>query len=106
MNVEAKCPMGTSRIAIVRSLSNQLWWPNQINISVLHQNPAAGNPMARGFDYAAAFAKLDLKAVKADIFALMTQSQAWWPADYGHYGPLFIRMAWHEIGRASCRERV
>ena len=98
MNVEAKCPMGTSRTAIVRSLSNQLWWPNQINISVLHQNPAAGNPMARGFDYAAAFAKLDLKAVKADIFALMTQSQAWWPADYGHYGPLFIRMAWHAAG--------
>ncbi len=98
MNVEAKCPMGTSRTAVVRSLSNQLWWPNQIDLSVLHQYSPAGNPMPRGFDYAAAFRKLDLKAVKADIFALMTHSQDWWPADYGHYGPLFIRMAWHAAG--------
>ncbi|WP_448578215.1 catalase/peroxidase HPI [Thermaurantiacus sp.] len=98
MNVEAKCPMGSSRTAIVRSLSNQLWWPNQIDLSILHQNPPAGNPMPRGFDYAAAFQSLDLRAVKADIVALMTRSQDWWPADYGHYGPLFIRMAWHAAG--------
>ena len=97
MNAETQCPMGSkvSREAIVWGMSNQLWWPNMLNLAMLHQNPPAGNPMADGYSYAAEFAKLDLNAVKADIFALMTESQDWWPADYGHYGPLFIRMAWH-----------
>ncbi|MCS6986373.1 MAG: catalase/peroxidase HPI [Sphingomonadaceae bacterium] len=97
MNVEAKCPMRAQRTAFVRAMTNQLWFPNQVDISILHQNPPAGNPML-GFDYAKAFTALDLAAVKADIKALMTQSQDWWPADWGHYGPLFIRMAWHAAG--------
>ena len=100
MNVETKCPMGSrvSRTAMVWGMNNQLWWPNALNIGVLHQNPPAGNPMGETFNYAEAFKALDLDAVKADIFALMTDSQEWWPADYGHYGPLFIRMAWHSAG--------
>jgi catalase-peroxidase len=79
-------------------MTNQLWWPNRLDLSILHQNPPAADPMKSGFDYAREFRTLDLKAVKADIFALMTTSQDWWPADYGHYGPLFIRMAWHSAG--------
>jgi catalase-peroxidase len=99
MNTQAKCPVGrVSRAAIVRSMSNELWWPNQLNLSILRQNSEKSNPMAKDFDYPAAFETLDLDAVKADIFALMTDSQPWWPADYGHYGPLFIRMAWHSAG--------
>jgi catalase-peroxidase len=100
MNAPSKCPVHgkVSRTAIVASMNNQLWWPNMLNLSVLTQNSAAIDPMDAGFDYAAEFASLDLEAVKADITALMTQSQAWWPADYGHYGPLFIRMAWHSAG--------
>jgi len=78
--------------------SNRDWWPNQLNLKVLHQNPPAGDPMGKGFSYAEAFEKLDLNALKEDLAALMTDSQAWWPADYGHYGPLFIRMAWHSAG--------
>ncbi|WP_396027518.1 catalase/peroxidase HPI [Actinoplanes sp. TBRC 11911] len=78
--------------------SNKDWWPNQLDVSVLHQNPAAGNPMDSGFDYAKEFESLDLAAVSADIDAVMTNSQAWWPADYGTYAPLFIRMAWHSAG--------
>jgi catalase-peroxidase len=78
--------------------TNRDWWPNQLDISVLHRNPPAGNPMGEGFDYAEAFSGLDLDAVKHDITAVMTTSQDWWPADYGHYGPLFIRMAWHSAG--------
>ena len=97
MNAESKCPMGgrVSRNAVVRNMSNQLWWPNRLDLSILHQNPPAADPMGQDVDYAAAFRSLDLNAVKADIVALMTTSQDWWPADYGHYGPLFIRMAWH-----------
>lgn len=101
MNVEATCPMGGGKVdgrAVLFDMTNRLWWPNQLNISVLHQNPPAGDPMPDGFDYAAEFARLDLAAVKQDIFALMTDSQPWWPADFGHYGPLFIRMAWHSAG--------
>src|SRR5262252_6100487 len=100
MDAVAKCPMGgrVSRDAMIRSMSNQLWWPNRLDLSILHQNPPAADPMAEGFDYAKEFKTLDLKAVKVDIFALMTASQDWWPADYGHYGPLFIRMAWHSAG--------
>ncbi len=78
--------------------SNRDWWPNQLDLSVLHQNPPTADPMGESFDYAAEFATLDLDAVKRDIEAVMTTSQDWWPADYGHYGPLFIRMAWHSAG--------
>ena len=78
--------------------SNRDWWPNQLNLKILHQNPQAGDPMGEGFSYADEFASLDLKALKTDLIALMTDSQDWWPADYGHYGPFFIRMAWHAAG--------
>jgi catalase-peroxidase len=78
--------------------SNRDWWPNQLGVSVLHQNPPAGDPLGTEFDYAAEFKTLDLQAVRADIGTVMTTSQDWWPADYGHYGPLFIRMAWHSAG--------
>ncbi|MGB8020959.1 MAG: catalase/peroxidase HPI [Candidatus Nanopelagicales bacterium] len=78
--------------------SNRDWWPNQLHVSVLHQNPPIADPMGPEFDYAAEFRTLDLAAVKQDIQAVMTTSQDWWPADYGHYGPLFIRMAWHSAG--------
>jgi catalase-peroxidase len=101
MDGEGKCPVDGGKVdgrAVLFEMTNRLWWPNQLDLSVLHQNPPAGDPMAEDFDYAAEFKSLDLKAVKADLFALMTDSQEWWPADYGHYGPLFIRMAWHSAG--------
>ena len=90
---ERKCPVtgGSGR-------TNRDWWPNQLDVSVLHPNPPAGDPMGADFDYAAEFESLDLDAVKRDIGEVMTTSQDWWPADYGHYGPLFIRMAWHSAG--------
>jgi catalase-peroxidase len=78
--------------------SNRDWWPNQLNFKVLHQNPPAGNPLGGSFNYAKEFKKLDLQAIKKDLYALMTDSQDWWPADFGHYGGLFIRMAWHSAG--------
>ncbi len=78
--------------------SNQDWWPNQLNLNILHQHSSKSNPMGEGFNYAEAFKSLDLKALKQDLYALMTDSQEWWPADYGHYGGLFIRMAWHSAG--------
>ncbi len=78
--------------------SNRDWWPNQLNLSILHQNTPASNPLGADFNYADEFKKLDMKALKEDLYALMTDSQDWWPADYGHYGGLFIRMAWHSAG--------
>ena len=78
--------------------SNRDWWPNQLNLKLLHQNSALSDPMGPDFDYAAEFKQLDLQALKKDLFALMTASQDWWPADFGHYGPFFIRMAWHSAG--------
>ena len=101
MNEQAKCPMDGGRVegaAVLFEMTNRLWWPNQLDLSILHQNPPAGDPLGEEFDYAEACKRLDLAAVKADIFALMTESQDWWPADFGHYGPLFIRMAWHSAG--------
>ncbi len=99
-NSAGKCPVmhGAAKQMTAAARSNRDWWPNQLNLRVLHQNSAPSNPLGETFDYAAAFKKLDLKAVEKDIFALMTQSQDWWPADFGHYGPFFIRMAWHSAG--------
>ncbi len=95
-----KCPVmhgaGSQTTSAVRS--NRDWWPNQLNVNILHQHAAVSNPMDPHFNYAEAFKALDLAAVKADLTALMTDSQDWWPADWGHYGPLFIRMAWHSAG--------
>ncbi len=95
-----KCPFmhgkGSSAIFGARSLRD--WWPNQLNLKILHQHTALSSPMGPAFSYAEEFKKLDIEALKQDLFALMTDSQEWWPADYGHYGPLFIRMAWHSAG--------
>ncbi len=95
-----KCPVahGTGSLKLTGSIANQNWWPNQLNLRILHQNSSLSDPMDEKFDYAAEFQTLDLEAVRQDLYALMTDSQDWWPADYGHYGPLFIRMAWHSAG--------
>lgn len=100
MSSENKCPFmsGSQKLAAGRGTSNRDWWPNQLNLKILHQHSSLSNPLGTAFDYAAAFETLDLDALKQDIFELMTTSQDWWPADYGHYGPLFIRMAWHSAG--------
>jgi len=95
-----QCPVlhGTNPNVRMKARSNRDWWPNQLNLRILHQNAPVSSPLGGGFDYAEAFKGLDLPAVKADLHALMTDSQPWWPADWGHYGPLFIRMAWHSAG--------
>jgi catalase-peroxidase len=95
MDNEKKCPVSGKAYS---GTSNRDWWPNQLNPNVLHRNPPAGDPMGVEFNYAAEFKSLDLEALKKDIEQVMTTSQDWWPADFGHYGPLFIRMAWHSAG--------
>ena len=96
----SKCPFtgGGQALAAVGATANQQWWPNQLNLRILHQHSPQSDPMGEEFDYAEEFKSLDLDALKKDLYELMTTSQDWWPADYGHYGPLFIRMAWHSAG--------
>src|SRR6185369_14978000 len=100
MNKDSKCPVtgGVDKPTASSGPSNQHWWPNQLNLKILHQNSPMINPMGEEFSYAEEFKKLDLGALKKELYALMTDSQEWWPADYGHYGGLFIRMAWHSAG--------
>src|ERR1700733_7607479 len=97
---DAKCPFhhGAPKKAAGTGSRNRDWWPNQLKLNILRQNSSLSNPMGDAFNYAKEFKSLDLNAVKKDIFDLMTTSQDWWPADYGHYGPFFIRMAWHSAG--------
>jgi catalase-peroxidase len=97
---ERKCPFMHGAVAQTAGggRNNRDWWPNALNLKILHQHSSLSNPMGEDFDYAEEFKSLDLKAVKEDLYKLMTDSQDWWPADYGHYGPLFIRMAWHSAG--------
>jgi catalase-peroxidase len=100
INGEAKCPFssGALKQAAGSGTRNRDWWPNHLRLNVLHQHSSLSNPMSKDFNYAEEFKSLDWAAVKKDIFELMTNSQDWWPADYGHYGPFFIRMAWHSAG--------
>ena len=102
VKTEGKCPVmhggGGMKGSAGGGTANRDWWPNQLNLNVLHQNSEKSDPMNGDFDYAKAFKKLNYKALKKDLTALMTDSQDWWPADYGHYGPFFIRMTWHAAG--------
>ena len=96
MTTETRCPVAHDKPKQTRT--NAHWWPDQLNLGVLHQHAGLGDPMLEDFDYRKEFESLDLEAVRADLHALMTDSQDWWPADFGHYGPQFIRMAWHSAG--------
>jgi catalase-peroxidase len=100
LSTEAKCPFsgGARQHTVAGTLTNADWWPNQLNLKILHQHSSLSNPMDKAFNYAEEFKTLDLNAVIKDLHVLMTDSQTWWPADYGHYGPFFIRMAWHSAG--------
>jgi catalase-peroxidase len=94
-----ECPVAAARPHHpTEGAGNRVWWPDQLNLAILRKHPAVANPMDDDFDYAAAFATVDLDALRSDIDQVMTTSQDWWPADFGHYGPLFIRMAWHSAG--------
>src|SRR5260370_21072706 len=95
MTTEAKCPF---QHATTGGTTNREWWPNQLKFELTHQHSSKSNPMGEDFDYRKEFESLDFAALKKDLAALMTDSQDWWPADFGHYGPLFIRMAWHSAG--------
>ena len=101
MTTESKCPFhqaNSGTAAKGGGTTNRDWWPNQLRVDLLSQHSAKSNPMDEGFDYAQAFQQLDYEGLKRDLRALMTDSQDWWPADFGHYGPQFIRMAWHSAG--------
>src|SRR6201987_832571 len=100
MSGEAKCPVvgGHQKRQTGLGRANRDWWPEQLNLQILHQHSSLSNPMGKAFNYAEEFKSLDLDAVIKDLHALMTDSQDWWPADFGHYGGLFIRMAWHAAG--------
>src|SRR6201998_4575668 len=100
LSTEAKCPFsgGARQHAMAGAPTNADWWPNQLNLKILHQRSPLSDPMDKEFNYAQEFKSLDLNAVIKDLHALMTDSQEWWPANYGHYGGLFIRMAWHLAG--------
>jgi catalase-peroxidase len=98
MSNDMKCPVTGAHHTVAGGQSNATWWPNQLNLKILRQHSEKSDPMDAGFDYAKEFKKLDLKAVIKDLHKVMTNSQEWWPADYGHYGPFFIRMAWHAAG--------
>src|SRR5438105_15874271 len=100
LSTEAKCPFsnGALRHTAAGGPTNASWWPNQLNLKILHQRSSLSRPMDKEFNYAEEFKSLDLDAVVKDLHTVMTNSQPWWPADYGHYGPLFIRMAWHSAG--------
>ena len=97
---ESKCPFSghMNKQTVAGTKGNRDWWPDQLNLEILHQHSSLSNPMGEKFDYAEEFKSLDLHAVVKDLRALMTDSQEWWPADFGHYGPLLIRMAWHSAG--------
>lgn len=96
MTTEAKCPF--NHAVVGTGTTNRDWWPKQLRVDLLSQHSSKSNPLDPSFNYADAFKHLDLQALKQDLHALMTDSQDWWPADFGHYGPLFVRMAWHSAG--------